>query len=270
MSLLQEGKGTDEAIENRNYLAKRMTDEISEVILFPIHLHIDEWIWSSLQLQVMRILEESAQTDNSGKIVNGMNGLNLTDMTFHEVAMTMRKKIGSIFVAGDKEDQPSAGRVRGCWSLSSTRQSPRSTWLQGDTNPINYEPTSLSVNILILLCWAGFRGLWRSNQDRVAWSWQWAGSGELPTLNHHITPPVQHDNGPGEPPAWVKPEQPRIAANTQRGRPKVSLASSDQHHCHHMISTIICHWAIVNIKHHDHQHCLVPPVSQRLKIDDSL
>ena len=34
MSLLQEGKGTDEAIENRNYLAKRMTDEISEVISF--------------------------------------------------------------------------------------------------------------------------------------------------------------------------------------------------------------------------------------------
>ena len=32
--MLQEGKGTDEAIENRNYLAKRMTDEISEVILF--------------------------------------------------------------------------------------------------------------------------------------------------------------------------------------------------------------------------------------------
>ena len=90
MSLLQEGKGTDEAIENRNYLAKRMTDEISEVILF----HIDEWIWSWFELQVMRILEESAQTDNSGKIANGMNGLNLTDMTFHEVAMmTMRTKI---------------------------------------------------------------------------------------------------------------------------------------------------------------------------------
>jgi len=69
--LNQEGKGTDEAIENRNYLAKRMTDEISEV---------------------MRILEESAQTDNSGKIVNGMNGLNLTDLTFHEVT----KKIGQL------------------------------------------------------------------------------------------------------------------------------------------------------------------------------
>ena len=40
----------------------------------------------------MRILEESAQTDNSGKIVNGMNGLNLTDMTFHEVAMTIKER----------------------------------------------------------------------------------------------------------------------------------------------------------------------------------
>ena len=78
-AMLQEGKGTDEAIENRNYLAKRMTDEISEVIL----LHVGRWIW--WKFQVMRILEESAQTDNSGKIVNGMNGLNLTEMTFHEV-----------------------------------------------------------------------------------------------------------------------------------------------------------------------------------------
>ena len=40
----------------------------------------------------MRILEESAQTDNSGKIVNGMNGLNLTDMTFHEVAMRIKER----------------------------------------------------------------------------------------------------------------------------------------------------------------------------------
>ena len=93
MSLLQEGKGTDEAIENRNYLAKRMTDEISEVILFLSHLHLDQWIWSSFQLQVMRILEESAQTDNSGKIVNGMNGLNLTDLTFHEVAMRIEMEV---------------------------------------------------------------------------------------------------------------------------------------------------------------------------------
>ena len=36
--MLQEGKGTDEAIENRNYLAKRMTDEISEVNF----LHLDQ------------------------------------------------------------------------------------------------------------------------------------------------------------------------------------------------------------------------------------
>ena len=42
MNMLQEGKGTDEAIENRNYLAKRMTDEISEVILVVIFLHLDQ------------------------------------------------------------------------------------------------------------------------------------------------------------------------------------------------------------------------------------
>ena len=47
----------------------------------------------------MRILEESAQTDNSGKIANGMNGLNLTDMTFHEVGMTGRERMqGKPFV----------------------------------------------------------------------------------------------------------------------------------------------------------------------------
>merc|ERR1719394_2244898 len=82
--LNQEGKGTDEAIENRNYLAKRMTDEISEV---------------------MRILEESAQTDNTGKIVNGMNGLNLADMTFHEVT----KKISRLL--------PGSGDAGACHQL---------------------------------------------------------------------------------------------------------------------------------------------------------
>ena len=47
----------------------------------------------------MRILEESAQTDNSGKIANGMNGLNLTDMTFHEVVMAGKERVqGKPFV----------------------------------------------------------------------------------------------------------------------------------------------------------------------------
>ena len=81
----------------------------------------------------MRILEESAQTDNSGKIVNGMNGLNLTDMTFHEVATREEERMETIFVSGDKEDWPSVGRVGGCRGLSSTCQSPRPTWLQGET-----------------------------------------------------------------------------------------------------------------------------------------
>lgn len=77
--LNQEGKGTDEAIENRNYLAKRMTDEISEV---------------------MRILEESAQTDTSTRIVNGMNGVSLTDMTFHEVTKKISQLLGGSGDAG--------------------------------------------------------------------------------------------------------------------------------------------------------------------------
>ena len=71
--LNQEGKGTDEAIENRNYLAKRMTEEIAEV---------------------MRILEESTQTDGTTKIANGVNGLNLTEMTFHEVSKKISQLLG--------------------------------------------------------------------------------------------------------------------------------------------------------------------------------
>ena len=44
-------------------------------------------------------MEESAQTDNSGKIANGMNGLNLTDMTFHEVVMAGKERMeGKPFV----------------------------------------------------------------------------------------------------------------------------------------------------------------------------
>jgi len=68
--LNQEGKGTDEAIENRNYLAKRMTEEITEV---------------------MRILEESAQSDGSARIVNGgVTGLNLAELTFHEIVQKIK------------------------------------------------------------------------------------------------------------------------------------------------------------------------------------
>jgi len=69
--LSQEGKGTDEAIENRNYLAKRMTEEISEV---------------------MRILEESAQSDTTSRIINGgIGGINLVEMTFHEIAERVKQ-----------------------------------------------------------------------------------------------------------------------------------------------------------------------------------
>ena len=92
-------------------------------------------ILTSSQLQVMRILEESAQTDNSGKIVNGMNGLNLSDMTFHEVAIAMRRK-NYPRVAGDQEDRAGAGRVRRCRCLPPTCQPPCPTWLQGGVNPI--------------------------------------------------------------------------------------------------------------------------------------
>ena len=72
--LNEEGKGTDEAIENRNYLAKRMHEEISEV---------------------MRILEESAQSDGSGRVINGVSGFNLSEMTFHEVTKKINQMLAS-------------------------------------------------------------------------------------------------------------------------------------------------------------------------------
>merc|ERR1719295_1684723 len=81
--LNQEGTGTDEAIENRNYLAKRMHDEISEV---------------------MRILEESAQSDGSVR-VNGVSGLNLLEMTFHEVTKKISQMLSSTTVDSQLNQQ---------------------------------------------------------------------------------------------------------------------------------------------------------------------
>lgn len=48
--------------------------------------------------EVMRILEESAQSDGSGRIVNGVSGLNLTEMTFHEVTKKINQMLASSVV----------------------------------------------------------------------------------------------------------------------------------------------------------------------------
>ena len=50
----QRGKGSEEAAENRNYLAVRMTDEISEVIRVLQLVTYDEEDWSSDNIQVMK------------------------------------------------------------------------------------------------------------------------------------------------------------------------------------------------------------------------
>ena len=65
----QEGKGTEEAVENRNYLAKRMTDEIAEI---------------------QRILEETTREQSPTKMafsssMSAVSGINVSEMTFHEV-----------------------------------------------------------------------------------------------------------------------------------------------------------------------------------------
>eukprot|EP00093_Oithona_nana_P010886 10886.XXX_123334_120703_1 [CDS] Oithona nana genome sequencing. len=59
-------KGMEEAVENRNYLAKRMTEEIAEI---------------------MSILEDSAKADDVR--------LNLKEMTFHEIVKKMNQLLGS-------------------------------------------------------------------------------------------------------------------------------------------------------------------------------
>ena len=70
----QDGKGMDEAVENRNYLAKRMTEEITEIT---------------------RALEECSRMDGTDggagthsniKVTSGMESSNLSmsEMTFHE------------------------------------------------------------------------------------------------------------------------------------------------------------------------------------------
>lgn len=73
-------KGMEEAVENRNYLAKRMTEEITDII---------------------GILEDSAKADDlntrMGAGVNGTSngGLNLSEMTFHEIVKKMNQLLGS-------------------------------------------------------------------------------------------------------------------------------------------------------------------------------
>lgn len=73
-------KGMEEAVENRNYLAKRMTEEIAEII---------------------NILEDTAKADElNAKVAAGMNGassnaLSLNEMTFHEIVKKMNQLLGS-------------------------------------------------------------------------------------------------------------------------------------------------------------------------------
>ena len=51
--------------------------------------------------QVMRILEESSLLDGSGRVMNGIPGLNLTEMTFHETV----KKLHSLLSSGAVDSQ---------------------------------------------------------------------------------------------------------------------------------------------------------------------
>lgn len=48
------GKGADEAAENRNYLAQRMTDEINEIIRVLQLTTYDEEEWDADDLTVMK------------------------------------------------------------------------------------------------------------------------------------------------------------------------------------------------------------------------
>ena len=56
--LLQGGKGYEEAGENRNYLANRMTDEVGEImrVLQLVTYDEDEWSGDNLQVRDRRVL----------------------------------------------------------------------------------------------------------------------------------------------------------------------------------------------------------------------
>ena len=76
--LSKEGKGTEEAVENRNYLAKRMADEVAEI---------------------QRLLEEStcAPSDangGSGAAGNGQSQI-MAEMTFHELLNKVNSSLAS-------------------------------------------------------------------------------------------------------------------------------------------------------------------------------
>ena len=51
---ITEGKGVEEAAENRNYLARRMTDEINEIIRVLQLTNYDEDEWDVDNLTVMK------------------------------------------------------------------------------------------------------------------------------------------------------------------------------------------------------------------------
>ena len=54
VQLLAQGKKTNEAMENRNYLASRMTDEINEIIRVLQLTTYDEDEWDSDNLTCMK------------------------------------------------------------------------------------------------------------------------------------------------------------------------------------------------------------------------
>jgi len=75
--LSKEGKGTEEAVENRSYLAKRMADEVAEI---------------------QRLLEEStcAPSDANGGSGSAYNGsANTAEMTFHELLNKVNSSLAS-------------------------------------------------------------------------------------------------------------------------------------------------------------------------------
>lgn len=55
------GKGADEAAENRNYLAQRMTDEINEIIRVLQLTTYDEDEWDADNLTVMKKCQNAIQ-----------------------------------------------------------------------------------------------------------------------------------------------------------------------------------------------------------------
>ena len=93
-------KGMEEAVENRNYLAKRMTEEISEIMNILEDSAKAEDISSRMANRYVTLTKTLISHHKCNPFdffssLNASGGLNLQEMTFHEIVKKMNQLLGS-------------------------------------------------------------------------------------------------------------------------------------------------------------------------------